>query len=98
MELLHRGPTEGLLKFHGMGCDVYGRSNITTPAFAFASGGAVVAGGSSCGGEERPQELSIVNVIDPQLMERYMASSAGQKMLVNVLAANAYQVRKVIFQ
>lgn len=73
--------------------------NITTPAFAFASGGAVVAGGSPfAAARERPQELSIVNVIDPQLMERYMASSAGQKMLVNVLAANAYQVRKVIFQ
>jgi len=61
----------------------------------FATGGMVPPAAVA---KERPQELSIVNVIDPQLMERYMASSAGQKMLVNVMAANAYQVRKAIFQ
>jgi hypothetical protein len=42
------------------------------------------------------QELQIVNVIDPKLMDKYVAGADGQRTILNVLAANSYEVKRIL--
>ena len=60
---------------------------------AFATGGPV--GNEQAGGGEG-DGITIVNTPDPQLMERYIASASGQKVLFNVIRENAYEVRQAL--
>jgi hypothetical protein len=46
--------------------------------------------------KDESQSVQIVNVIDPQLLDKYLASNAGQKTLVNVLAANRYELQQIM--
>jgi lambda family phage tail tape measure protein len=47
--------------------------------------------------QEKPQQsLNIVNVVDPQLLNQYLSSQAGQKAIVNVISNQAGQVKKIL--
>lgn len=70
----------------------------------FASGGQVEsskatgAGGMKNMGEDtkKDQSIQIVNVIDPSVMEQYIASTSGKNVLFNVLRSNAYELNNVL--
>jgi hypothetical protein len=49
---------------------------------------------SPAAGSKGGSGTTIINTIDPGLMERYMASSAGQKAIVNVMRAKRYEIAK----
>jgi hypothetical protein len=40
--------------------------------------------------------LTVINTIDPGLMDRYLASSSGQKAIVNIMRAKRYEVNRVL--
>lgn len=63
----------------------------------FATGG-MVAGKATVPQpeKEKEQNLQIVNVIDPALLDKYLSSTSGQRTLVNVMAANKYELRQVM--
>jgi hypothetical protein len=61
------------------------------------------AGGPVSGAEEQKQQsqeggggINVVNVIDPNLMDRYVSTTHGQKNILNVLSQNAYQIKKIL--
>jgi len=64
----------------------------------FAEGGQAMA--SNINAQKQPdapaQDIQIVNVIDPGLLDKYLASHAGQRTLVNVLASNKYELQQVM--
>ena len=75
--------------------------NIPIPAPAsykahYAEGGVVTTDPTRDMKKNDQQSVQIVNVIDPQLLDRYLASNAGQKTLVNVLAANRYELQQIM--
>jgi hypothetical protein len=41
--------------------------------------------------------VQIVNVVDPNLLNQYLSSSAGQKAILNVISHQASLIRKVIW-
>lgn len=43
-----------------------------------------------------PQTTRIVNVIDPNLMQDYLTSSSGEKVLVNMIERNAGSIKQVL--
>lgn len=65
----------------------------TPPQMAFAVGGLVP---NSSQEAEAKQDINIVNVIDPNLLDKYLSSSSGQKQILNVLSANKYSVKRII--
>jgi hypothetical protein len=78
--------------------------NIPTAAYPeygkthFEDGGSVTASNISVQKTQKDagQPVQIVNVIDPQLLDKYMASNQGQKTLINVLAANKYEMQHIM--
>ena len=75
--------------------------NIPIPAPAsykahYAEGGVVTTDPTRDMKKNDQQSVQIVNVIDPQLLDKYLASTAGQKTLVNVLAANRYELQQIM--
>ena len=42
------------------------------------------------------QSIQIVNVLDPKLVGEYLATSVGQKMVLNVISNQASKVRKIL--
>lgn len=57
----------------------------------FASGGMVAGQGAATNGS-----TTIVNFLDPALMNRYINSIEGQRAIVNVINERAYEVRRAI--
>ncbi|MFZ7110331.1 MAG: hypothetical protein ACOWYE_01500, partial [Desulfatiglandales bacterium] len=66
------------------------------PAWALAAGGPVPANASGSGQGQEGGGIHIVNVIDPNLLDRYMASNAGQKTVLNVLSQNSFMVKQIL--
>jgi hypothetical protein len=63
--------------------------NITFPGGTAASGGMVKAGASGV-------SVSMVNFVDPQLMNKYMKTTAGKKAMVNFISDNSYEVKQAL--
>ena len=62
----------------------------------YAEGGLIASNQKHETRDKDQQNLQIVNVIDPALLDKYLASNAGQKTLVNVLAANRYELQQIM--
>lgn len=66
----------------------------------FATGGMVPgpesqkADAAKKGIEDR---LTINNIVDPAIMGNYLASAPGERQFINIIAANAFQIRQAIF-
>lgn len=65
---------------------------------AFQSGGAVAAGAttSGAGSAREEQPININNIIDPQMMDQYVATKPGQRNVMNVLSQNQFQLRQIV--
>ncbi len=67
---------------------------VTVPTKGrFATGGLI--------SDQQPQKqdgssVQVVNVIDPNLLDQYLASTAGQKTLINVLSKNHYELKRIM--
>ena len=62
---------------------------------AFAEGGAVGKGPEgmpSSGGQ--PQEIAIVNLMDPNLLDQYVGSTHGRNVMFNFMSQNSYQIKQ----
>jgi len=46
--------------------------------------------------QEKAPEVNITNIIDPNLFDRYLASTTGQKSILNVLSQNSFQLKQVL--
>lgn len=44
------------------------------------------------------QPININNIIDPQVMEQYVASKPGERMIMNVMTKNQFQLRQIMNQ
>jgi len=67
-------------------------SRYGVPAMEAINAGRAPAGGGVGGG----MSATIINTIDPGLMDRYLASSNGQKAIVNIMRAKRYEVNRVL--
>lgn len=47
------------------------------------------------GQEQAPQEIVIMNTVDPSVMDRYMASSRGQNAILNAIGNNPQAIRRI---
>jgi hypothetical protein len=65
---------------YGVGAMAAINSGRSSPANARSSGGAT----------------TIINTIDPGLLDKYLASSAGKRAIVNVVRAQRFEVSKVL--
>ena len=65
-----------------------------SPAFAFQAGGLVREGNAAAGPGGTP--LTIVNVIDPREMDKYLSSAAGQNSVLNVMSSRVTTIRKIL--
>ncbi len=66
--------------------------------FAFAAGGQVPAPGGDSGngaGKQTPP-ININNIIDPALMEQYVATRPGERNIMNVLSRNQFQLKQLV--
>jgi hypothetical protein len=65
----------------------------------FQAGGAVAAGAKAAAGATTPeaqQPININNIIDPQMMDQYVATKPGQRNIMNVLSQNSFQLKQII--
>jgi hypothetical protein len=67
---------------------------IPRPSYAFAAGGPVPA--QPAGTADQETSINIINVTDPRELDRYLASSAGQNAILNVLSSRAEAVKRVL--
>jgi hypothetical protein len=80
---------EGLLDISKL----IGLSSRSQPSLAFASGGLVSNISPSI---DQRTALSIINVVDPRELDRYLASAGGQNAILNVLSSRAMVVKKIL--
>ncbi|WP_028320375.1 hypothetical protein [Desulfatiglans anilini] len=73
------------------------------PAFALAAGGQISPAATfealapqDGRGDSREKGMDIVNIIDPQLFDRYMATSSGRRSMLNFISENSFQVRRAL--
>lgn len=66
------------------------------PTFAYAAGGSVAVPERNDMSEEKQQEITIINVTDAREIDSYLASSAGQDAVLNVLSSKTQTVRKIL--
>ena len=64
------------------------------PMYAFAAGGPIPTQAS--GGEDMQPGINIINVTDPRELDQYLATSAGQNAILNVLSSRAEAVKRVL--
>jgi len=69
--------------------------DISIPKTAYQAGGLVMEKDVKPEKEEQKQ-LTITNIIDPALMQQYMATREGQQSILNVLSANSYIVKRIL--
>ena len=64
----------------------------------FEDGGMVTASNTEMPSHDafNAQDLQIVNVIDPKLLDKYVAGADGQKTILNVMAANSYEIKRML--
>ncbi len=67
---------------------------LRTPRQRFASGGLATPAPSAPAAAERP--VRIVNVLDKNLMEEALSSSAGERVLLNVLQRNKSGIQRLL--
>src|SRR5574343_204681 len=63
----------------------------------FAEGGVVGSGAGGSPGQGAEKGLTINNFIDPNLFGQYIASTPGQRQLVNVISDNKFAIRAALF-
>ncbi len=76
--------------------------NISIPAIPtadpgrshYAEGGLISSPEVSEGGGNAVGDISLVNIVDPRMIDAYMASQSGRRMIVNVIGSQAYEVRR----
>ena len=61
-------------------------------SYALASGGSVPAAVHGAG----KSEINIMNIVDSREIDKYMASSAGQKAILNVVSSNTQRLRRIM--
>jgi hypothetical protein len=66
---------------------------VRGPALAFASGGLVTTPAEP---PASGQNIRIVNVIDPAMAADYLSSSAGERVVMNLIQRNATSVRNIL--
>lgn len=75
-------------------------SGIMPPSFAFADGGYVDVGGGAAdiagSFQAGDQNIRVVNVTDPNEVGRFLTSSAGEKVFVNVVQKYAGTLRRIL--
>ena len=64
------------------------------PMYAFAGGGPIPS--QAPGGEDMQPGINIINVTDPRELDQYLATSAGQNAILNVLSSRAEAVKRVL--
>ena len=92
MEALNRR----LIKIENMSLP---RLTVTTPrSHAFATGGRVSPdrGSYPTMRQESTSSINIVNVIDPSMLDDYLATAEGQDAVLNVLSRRANTVRRIL--
>ena len=67
---------------------------IPQPMYAFAGGGPIPS--QAPGGEDMQPGINIINVTDPRELDQYLATSAGQNAILNVLSSRAEAVKRVL--
>lgn len=74
------------------------RPPVYVPRFAYASGGPVIPPPPvmQTPAQDPKQLVNIVNLIDPNLFEAYLASSSGERMVMNVLNKNRNEARQIM--
>ncbi len=75
--------------FLGLSMPAFAGPNMS---YAFADGGQVPAQAGGAG----ESSINIINVTDPREIDQYLASSAGQNAILNVLSSRAGAVRRVM--
>ena len=88
-----------LLRGYALPTQSYGRPSRR----GYASGG-VVSGQNDMKretqgmGEQKQEQspINIVNVVDPSVMDQYLASNSGKNMIFNVLKSNAYEFNNIM--
>ena len=68
-------------------------SYASTPKYAYQSGGEINTPAVS---QSTSNDLQIVNIVDSSMIDRYMSSNAGKRTILNVLADNAYEVKRIV--
>jgi len=89
--------------------EIFEGYRLPTPAIAyagrthFARGGEAVMERADKTGKKSsypvatpPQPISIINVIDPNEMDRYLSSSSGQNAVLNVLSSRGETVKRIL--
>lgn len=73
-------------------------SGIRTPVRKYASGGQVGAaiGGGRGAGQSGGSSVRILNVIDPGLVNDYIASSAGERSILNIIERNPQTISRLV--
>lgn len=61
----------------------------------YSGGSTVAAGGGRSGGASK-RTTNITNIVDPRLIDRHLASSAGKDTLLNVIGQNKSAFRRVL--
>ncbi|BBO92048.1 hypothetical protein [Desulfosarcina ovata] len=46
--------------------------------------------------QAQPQVIQMTNITDPRLIDQYLASSQGQKTVLNIVGSNAHTIRRVL--
>jgi len=75
----------------------YPRFPISRPSGRFQTGGqAKYSGSAERESTEAAGGVNIVNVIDPNMMDQYVATTHGQRNILNVLSSNAFAVKQIL--
>lgn len=74
-------------------------ANIRPPqsnySYAYQAGGPV-SGESDRPPKESSQNINVVNVVDPNMMDQYISTTHGQKNVLNVISQNAFAVKQIL--
>jgi len=65
-------------------------------SMAYQTGGAVTPAKIDRQMEKQQEPINVVNVVDPQMFDEYLASTTGERTLLNVMSRNQYQVQRVL--
>lgn len=75
---------------------IYQTGNIAEAHIPIPSGGKIPVEISDKEGESTLQEINIVNVFNPDMLDEFLASSSGQDAIVNVIDNRAQAVKRIL--